>query len=160
MTSPSTHWHGSRGMNWCQLLDTAQKLLRYKGPPGRLIIHLGGNDLASTPLKELIHKVKTDLQTLKVLMPDTHIVWSDITARHTYRHALSNPKVEKARKTLNNKVHVMICQLEGSFVRHPALKWDACDLYRPDGVHLSDTGNDILLKDWQNAIVNTPTRRR
>ena len=158
LTSPTTHWHGSRGMNWCQLMDTVRHLLRLKGPPGRLILHLGGNDLADTPLRQMVDNIKIDLQALKVLMPDTHIIWSDITARREYRHAVSSPKVEKARKTLNHKVHVLICQLGGSFVKHPAIKWDARDLYRPDGVHLSNMGNDILLEDWQSTMYVTPSR--
>ena len=116
------------------------------------MLHLGGNDLASTPLRQLVNTIKKDLQALKELMPDTHIIWSDITARRTYRHAISSPMVEKARKTLNKKVHVVVCQLGGSFVRHPAIKWNAGDLYRPDGVHLSNSGNEILLRDWQNCL--------
>ena len=158
LTSPTTHWHGSRGMKWCQLMDKVKHLLGLKGPPGKLILHLGGNDLASTPLKEMVNDIKNDLQALKVLMPGTRIIWSDITARREYRHALSSPKIEKARKSLNYKVHVLICQMGGSFVKHPALKWDARDLYRPDGVHLSNMGNDILLKDWQSTLFGTPSR--
>ena len=105
--------------------------------------------MPSTPTHRLEKQMKQDLAEIRVLMPATHIVWSDLTARLRYRHARNHTKVDKTRKAINNKIHVTVCKLGGSFVRHPTLNCDDNELYRHDGVHLSDPGNDILLQEWQ-----------
>ena len=124
-------------------------LLQKESPPSVLVIHLGGNDMPSTPTHRLEKQIKQDLAEIRVLMPRTHIVWSDLTARLRYRHARDHSKVDKTRKAINYKIHVTVCQLGGSFVRHPNLTCDNTKLYRHDGVHLSNPGTDILLQNWQ-----------
>lgn len=152
LVRPATSWHGKRGMRWEELLPKLQQLLKEESPPAKLVIHLGGNDLASTPTHKLERVIKEDLAQIYAWMPTTHIVWSDLTARLSYRYARDHAKVDKTRKALNNKIHVTVCQLGGSFIRHPAINRDAPNLFRPDGVHLRDCGNDILLLNWQTNI--------
>ena len=62
LTATTTHWHGRRGMVWSQLSAACETLARADKHPRWLIIHLGGNDLASTPLKNLISMVQKDIK--------------------------------------------------------------------------------------------------
>ena len=71
-------------------------LARADSHPRWLIIHLGGNDLASTPLKTLINMVQKDMSKFATMFPETCLVWSDILPRAAYRGARSNAKIEKA----------------------------------------------------------------
>ena len=148
----TTKWLGERGMKWCQLLPRLRALLHRSSPPERLIIHLGGNDLTSFTLQQLEKRIKGDLTEVKVLMPHTVVIWSDITARKSYRHARSNAKVEKARKSLNSTVHTHVSRMGGISIRHPSIIWHSTELYRGDGVHLSNLGNDTLLQDWFHGM--------
>lgn len=152
LSKRSTKWYGTRGMKWYQLLPRITALLREKSHPRVLIIHLGGNDLTSTPLKVLIEQIKCDLSKIQHMMPKTQIVWSDVTTRIRYKGANSNAKAEKARKTLNASVRPHVTKLDGFSVRHPLIIWTASHLFRKDGVHLSDRGNCILLQDWQDGL--------
>lgn len=151
LSVPTTSWYGVRGMRWSQLLPKIRTLLQDRQAPNVIILHLGGNDLMSTPLKKLTQSVKEDLSLIKQLLPHTYIIWSDIVARIHYRGARSNAKAEKARKSLNYAVHAHIAKLSGRWISHPLIKWHASELYRFDGVHLSDKGNDLLLQGWQKG---------
>ena len=152
LVRPSTKWHGQRGMRWGQLMPKMEQLLQREPPPAKLIIHLGGNDIPATPIHKLVRQIREDLEKLRKWMPATQIVWSDLTARLRYRYARDHAKVDKARKTVNYKIHVTVCQLGGSFIKHPAITCDDSGQFRPDGVHLSDPGNDNLLQDWLDNI--------
>ena len=140
-------WFGDRGMCWGDLMGKMTELLQNFPPPDKLVIHLGGNDLGKVPVGELIYKIRKDLRQLARMLPGTTMVWSDLTARSKYRHAICNAKVEKARKTLNRAAHKIVVTLKGIFVEHKKITWDKAELYH-DGVHMSDLGNDILLNDW------------
>ena len=123
LATPNTTWLGMRGMKWAQLLPRLQGLLQHCQAPDAMIIHLGGNDLTSTPLKTLIITIKDDLTKVKQLMPALRLIWSDITARIRYRHARSNAKVDKARKSLNATVRPHILEMRGLTIRHLSITW-------------------------------------
>ena len=129
-------------------MDQIKGLLKRSPPPDKLIIHLGGNDLAKVPLGALIHNIRKDLRKLAIMMPRTRLGWSDLTARRRYRHAMADSKVENARKSLNRVAHKVVSKIGGFFVEHKGIQWDKTELYRNDGVHMSDKGNDMLLNNW------------
>ena len=144
------HWFGKRGMCWNELMGQMTELLKNSPPPSKLIIHLGGNDLGKVPLGALIYNIRRDLRKMAAMMPRTKIIWSDLTARRSYRHARDNAKVEKSRKTLNKTAHKIVSEIKGFFIEHKDIKWNEAELYRNDGVHMSNLGNDILLHNWFN----------
>ena len=152
LATRKTTWFGTRGMRWDQLLPKLRGLLQHQQAPDTMIIHLGGNDLTSTPLKALISTIKDDLTRINLLMPATRLIWSDITARIRYRNARSNAKVDKARKSLNATVRPHILKMRGLTIRHPSITWATVALFRGDGVHLTDSGNAILLQDWRSIL--------
>ena len=112
----------------------------------------GGNDLASVPLKQLIAMIQKDMKLYSLMFPETCLIWSDILPRATYRGARSNAKVEKARKCLNNAMKIFMPQIAGHIIQHGNIQWDAHHLYRRDGVHMNNDGNDVLLTNMTNAM--------
>jgi hypothetical protein len=114
LTENRVTWHGQRGMKWNQLLPkTKALLLQTSSAPDVLCIHLGGNDLVSTPLRKLTSQAKSDINALAKLCPHTALIWSDILARVSYRNAESNSKIEKTRKTLNSTMRAHTRKLGG-----------------------------------------------
>ena len=125
----------------CETLARADKHPRW------LIIHLGGNDLASVPLKKLIAMIQKDMKSYSFLFPETCLIWSDILPRATYRGARSNAKI-----SLNNAMKLFMPQIKGQIIHHGNIQWDAHHLYRRDGVHMNNEGNDVLLTNMTNAM--------
>jgi lysophospholipase L1-like esterase len=153
LTATTTHWDGRRGMVWSQLNAACERMATANKHPRWLIIHLGGNDLASTPLKTLIQKIQKDVMSYSKFFPQTCIIWSDILPRATYRGAISNAKVEKSRKSLNNSMKLYMPRINGAIIQHRNIQWDAHHLYRKDGVHLNDAGNDVMLGNITQAMM-------
>ena len=152
LTHTRVTWYGQRGMKWDQLLPKIKAILQYTPAPDMICIHLGGNDLASTPLRKLTCQAKSDMNALAKLCPHTTLVWSDILARISYRNASNDNKMEKTRKTLNSALRAHTRKLGGKSIRHPGINWDLPHLFRNDGVHLNDRGNDIFLGNLQGSI--------
>ena len=152
LTHPNVKWYGQRGMKWNQLLPKIKAILGHTPAPDVMYIHLGGNDLASTPLRKLTCQAKSDMNALAKLCPLTTLIWSDILARVSYRDASNNNKMEKTRKTLNSALRAHTRKLGGKSIRHPGINWDLPHLFRNDGVHLNDRGNDMFLGNFQGSI--------
>jgi lysophospholipase L1-like esterase len=151
-------------MKWNQLLPKTKALLERSPVPNVICIHLGGNDLVSTPLRKLTKQAQRDINTLAKLCPQTVLFWSDILARVSYRNAESNSKMEKPRKTLNSAMRAHTRKNGVKSIRHPpaGINWNMPHLCRNDGVHLNDLGNDILLENLQEGIhcfERSPNRR-
>jgi hypothetical protein len=95
LTSQKVSCHGQRGMKWNQLLPKMKTLMCSATPPQMLFVHLGGNDLASTPLRQLTEQAQCDMKALAELCPHTALIWSDVLPRIKYRGAHANNKMEK-----------------------------------------------------------------
>ena len=155
LTATTTHWHGRRGMVWSQLRAKCETLARADSHPRCLIIHLGSNDLASTPLKHLIYMIQKDIKAYAIMFTETCLVWSDVLPRAAYRGARSNTKVEKARKSLNNAMKQYMPQFKGKVIHHHNIQWDTHHLYRRDGVHLNNIGNDVLVANITDVMAKS-----
>ena len=76
----------------------------------------------------------------------------DILPRATYRGARSNAKIEKARKCLNNSMKIFMPQIAGRIIQHGNIQWNEHHLYRRDGIHMNNEGNDVLLNNMTMAM--------
>jgi hypothetical protein len=139
-------------MNWNQLIPKVKSLLQRNLPPYMLLIHLGGNDLVSTHLGKLTKQAQGDVRTLAMLCPNTVLIWSDVLPRIRYRGATAHNKVEKTRKTFNSSMRAYVRKWSGKSLRHPQIQWHSDQHFRPDGVHLNDLGNDILIMNLHHGI--------
>ena len=146
LTSQKGSWHGQRGMRWNQLLPKIKTLLQMNPA------HLGGNDLVSTHLGKLTKQAQSDVRALATLCPETMLIWSDVLPRIRYRGAFKHNKVEKTRKTSNSSMRAYTRKMGGKSVRHHQIQWNMNQQFRPDGVHLNDLGNDVLIGNFHDSI--------
>lgn len=121
--------------------------------PDFLVIQAGSNDLGVLKTKELIENIKLDIMRIVLLFPDIKIVWSDALPRRYWHFADNHDAVETSRKRLNMALRKYVKELaNGHTISHPNIKESERALYRFDGVHLSDVGNDIYLNNIQAAF--------
>ena len=143
-------WKGRRGMLWSQLCRAAAF---GRQPPDVLLIHLGGNDLAQYPGKALISDVVRDLSWLRRTYPEMRLVWLTIIPRQIWKRARHFWSVNKARRSVNREVGRAVCGSLGQVIGHHRIRLDRPELYRPDGVHLSEHGLDVFLEDVKGGLL-------
>ena len=146
-------WFGKRGMSWYDFAATVEKEIKLLPPPSYLIIQLGSNDLGKGKSCGLIVDIKRDIGRIRLLLPNTRIIWSEILLRRYWHVAKGDGKIiEKIRKRVNCAVNNFI-KNEGHYViKHSNIRASEIELYRFDGTHLSDIGNDIYLNNLQGAL--------
>ena len=153
LTAQEGEWHGERGMGWSRFRPKLDTLLQKAPPPQWLCVLLGSNDLGSKPLHELISCAQINLNYVATVSPDTKIIWSDILPRTQYRGAPSNARMEVARKSYNKKMRRFVKDMGGKCIKHPGIQWNNPEIFRRDGVHMNDLGNDVLNAGFQDALV-------
>ncbi|XP_062574087.1 uncharacterized protein LOC134235928 [Saccostrea cucullata] len=148
-------WHGIRGMVWSQLYPTIQKKLKDNNPPTILVIHCGGNDIGNphNTLKGLQMYMKSTIVNISQLMPKTVIVWSHILPRSNWTLCLSNNDGENWRRRINSALATFVVKkMCGASIKYPDILKRHVALFRKDGVHLSDLGNDLFVNSLRYAL--------
>ena len=146
-------WKGHRGMHWHQFdFKISAELRRATTPPTHVFIQLGSNDLVSTKNLDLIHSIEGSIYRLRLLLPDVTIIWSDILQRCFWYGARNQKKINQTRRRVNTAAHRIIRPEGGKMLRHPTIVAKESSLFRPDGTHLSASGNDIYLNDIQGGL--------
>ncbi|XP_034965332.2 uncharacterized protein LOC118082278 isoform X2 [Zootoca vivipara] len=147
-------WITRRGMRWSEFLPTVKIRAATHGPPDILVVQLGENDLAYRNGQDLKWTILADFDGLLATFPNLTIFWSSLLERRVWRDCFSPAAINKARKFLDIAVARKVLALNGHYIPHPAITFSDVSLYRADGVHLSDDGNDIWLSDILGAIRN------
>ncbi|XP_015268388.1 PREDICTED: dual specificity protein phosphatase 12 isoform X1 [Gekko japonicus] len=147
----SVEWLGRPGLKWPGLIPLLFKERR--GPPPHvLLIHLGGNDLGLVKGIALALQAKADLELIRSRWPGVQIVWSAMLPRHVWQ-GVGDPRcLDRARRKVNRELRNALVGGLGQYLPHPEIRIDVVDLYREDGVLLSDKGNDIFLADLQQGL--------
>ena len=117
-----------------------------------MLIHMGTNDLGETSLLQLKKALHDAVDAAKRLFPGCKLVWSEVLPRVNYATALSQPRVDEARKRLNRQARGVMGRCGGHVISHPDFSSEKRDLYRGDGVHLSDTGNKLLVDSFREGL--------
>uniref|UniRef100_A0A8W8IPF9 SGNH hydrolase-type esterase domain-containing protein n=1 Tax=Magallana gigas TaxID=29159 RepID=A0A8W8IPF9_MAGGI len=96
--------------------------------------------------------------TVSNLLPNTLIVWSHILPRSNWRQSLSTIEGENSRRRINSAIATFVLKkLNGASIKYPDIQITQKRLFRLDGVHLSDLGNNIYINSLKNAIVQFVT---
>ncbi|XP_062987668.1 uncharacterized protein LOC134402235 isoform X1 [Elgaria multicarinata webbii] len=148
----SVQWLGKRGMKWEHLLNTLFQQRVRSPPPQVLLVHLGGNDLGLLKSKALILQVIADFNAIRQRWPETMIIWSCMLPRLNWRAAKDQSAMEKARREVNRQVYKDLLKFRDVSIQHPLIVKARRELYREDGVHLSDHGNDLFLWQLQKGL--------
>ncbi|XP_062607804.1 uncharacterized protein LOC134269616 [Saccostrea cucullata] len=150
-------WHGIRGMVWEQLYPTIEFLLARNKKPKIIIIHCGGNNIgqAHNTLRGLQKYYKSTLANIANLLPQTFIIWSHILPRNNWINCLANTEGQNCRRRINSACATFVLnkfQGRGASVSYPDIRAQCKELFRKDGVHLSDLGNSIFINILRNAL--------
>ncbi|XP_050964015.1 uncharacterized protein LOC127164237 isoform X3 [Labeo rohita] len=143
----SVQWIGKEGMRWSQLLDV---VLSTGVRPDVLVIHAGGNDLGLLRSVDLLSSMKEDISAIQKITKAT-VIFSGITERCVWQWG-EGPKMNKARKFINSAMAKYMADTGGVFIDNKEITQKRGELFRQDGIHLSDKGNDIYLKNLASAI--------
>ena len=68
-------------MLWREFNPTVSKLIARFPLPTMIIIQLGSNDLGTCQSIDLIQNIERDILWLRLLLPSTRIIWSNILMR-------------------------------------------------------------------------------
>ncbi|XP_033024283.1 immunoglobulin superfamily member 1-like [Lacerta agilis] len=145
-------WITRRGMRWDEFLPAVKSRAASQGPPDAMVIQLSENDLAYRKGVDLQWNIFEDFNEIVASFPSMTLFWSTLLERRTWRDCVCPIAVNRARKLLDKAVARRVVALGGQVIPHPAIKFSEAALYRNDGVHLSDEGNDAWLADIVLAI--------
>ncbi|XP_052674467.1 uncharacterized protein LOC128156393 isoform X2 [Crassostrea angulata] len=145
-------WQGKGGMRWRHLLPKIRQMLRYEDPPHFLVLHCGGNDIGQIKSSELREKMEQSLDALSPLLPRTKIIWSQILPRLKWRNARDNNALNKTRVRVNSFVATKLLAHQGGYIRYQKITPSDKSLFKGDGVHLTEKGNEIFLKTLKKAF--------
>ncbi|XP_052701653.1 uncharacterized protein LOC128178498 [Crassostrea angulata] len=145
-------WQGKGGMRWRHLLPKIRQMLRYEDPPHFLVLHCGGNDIGQIKSSELREKMEQSLDALSPLLPRTKIIWSQILPRLKWRNARDNNALNKTRVRVNSFVATKLLAHQGGYIRYQKITPSDKSLFKGDGVHLTEKGNEIFLKTLTKAF--------
>lgn len=120
--------------------------------PFILIFHLGGNDVGTMKMLDLMFLIKRDLHRLKLYFPNTCIIFSEMVSRLHWLYSPGRKSLEKIKKRVNHSIEKFMPLLGGFSFYHVDLEGGFPGLYRQDGIHLSDVGLEIFNLGLQNLI--------
>ncbi|XP_054844968.1 uncharacterized protein LOC129336035 [Eublepharis macularius] len=147
----TVEWQGRRGLRWPGLMPLLFRERRGL-PPHILVIHLGGNDLGLIKGKALSLQAQADLQQICVAWPGVLILWSAILPRRKWHEGLDARGMNEARRRANSALLKALGNGLGIYLPHPRIRAAAAHLYRDDGVHLSEAGNELFLEDLRQGL--------
>lgn len=148
-------WFGRGGLTLHEFPRALQDLLRYNPAPTIMIIHVGSNDLGRYGAKQCRQALDDALTTARELLPGCHIYFSSIIPRLFYygygRTVHSQSAIDKVRKSLNKYGRRKIRRMHNaSFIMHNFIAQEH-QYFNRDGIHLSDSGCDILIQSFATA---------
>ncbi|OWF44999.1 hypothetical protein KP79_PYT07809 [Mizuhopecten yessoensis] len=100
---------------------------------------------------DLCRLAKSTFIWVKEQFPDSLIIWSQILHRLHYRYSANTKAIERARPKLNGICAKAVLGFGGAYIKHPNIKAKYPELFY-DGIHLSETGNDIFINGLQGGL--------
>ena len=146
----SIKWHGIRGMKWHSFMETFNSLTN-DATPDIVIIHLGSNDISFNNPHPLINKMKTDICLAMEKFPNTVFIFSELLSRRVWGR-IEGWEGERKKLEINKEIGILMRKRGGKVITHHNIQWRDKSLFRGDGVHLTDKGNDIFIDDLSNFL--------
>ncbi|XP_077789831.1 uncharacterized protein LOC114604422 [Podarcis muralis] len=143
----SVSWMSRCGMRWDEFLPMVRAKVSCEGPPAAMVVQLGENDLVLVHSLSLRSRMQEDLEELVAALPGLKIFWSQLLQRRAWLGSNSPTATERTRKRTDSAVSKKVVSLGGTVIRHAGINFKDAALYRPDGVNLSNAGNDVWLSN-------------
>ena len=153
--SGTSYWLGEGGAKLVRIPNLVKSSLSLYPFPTTLIVHAGTCDLFSVPLFDVRQRILDTLTTLRNMLPNTRIIWSDVLQRRYY-HREDEPGCGKSCLITINKFAFKVCKSIGNacVARHYKVIFPADrSLYHRDGLHLSDKGSAVFRNSLQRALL-------
>ncbi|CAI5769563.1 Hypothetical predicted protein [Podarcis lilfordi] len=141
-------------MRWDALLPRLRHELAYRHPPNAVVLHLGENDLVIRKSIILIKTAIADLESVHATHPNIPIFWSELLPRLHWRGNIKPTRLNYTVEKINRAVRSATTHMGGRVVKHPNIKVYMKELFRPNGVHLSDLGNERWLSDIRHGLID------
>ncbi|XP_053167273.1 uncharacterized protein LOC128351611 [Hemicordylus capensis] len=148
----SVYWLGMWGMLWSQLLPAIRDHLAKYPEPDIIVIHLGENDLGRRTGLSIIQQASSDLAILQGWIPGVRILWVNWLQCRVWRGVQNVLGIEKARRKSSAAIGKLARAAGGEVLRQPGLSARFPELFRPDGVHLSEVGCDLYLSNIRKGL--------
>ncbi|KAJ7344908.1 hypothetical protein JRQ81_000858, partial [Phrynocephalus forsythii] len=143
---------GSTRDRWYQF-ERIARLATAGHPPDVMLVHLGGNDIGCQTGKSLAQDIVHDLTAWKEDAPEAKLVWSTIIPRCQWKARCAAQLMNKVHREINRDVCRAMVHGLGTVVGHPRIPAASAELYRDNGVHLSDRGMEIFLTDLKRGLL-------
>jgi lysophospholipase L1-like esterase len=150
-----TVWHGVSGARMAGFSNRVFNTLDRNPRPSTIIIHIGTNDIFSSPLGYIRKRIRENITDLRNMLPDARLIWSSILPRLFYYGETSQGAGERVRIKLNLFAQKLCRELVGMHIIKHDSSFPAFNhaLYRHDGIHLSEQGNIRFQRNMENALV-------
>ncbi|XP_003727267.1 uncharacterized protein LOC100892182 [Strongylocentrotus purpuratus] len=147
-SSANVVWRGRRGLKLGQVIGHVEWVLPgiQVSSPSHIVLHGGTNDVGRAEKHELFSLLDTTLGRLHEHFPNA-LIWSDILPCRTYSGFSKDeqPTTDRTRRALNKHARCICRTIGGSALTHLDIRHERRELFRRDGIHLSETGNNMFL---------------
>ena len=144
-------WQGKGGLTISKVQKNIQTMMQHEDPPNFIMLHVEENDIGNVKLGLIQLQLKNLISWIAKRMPYAKIIFSQLLLRLSWRYSENNSKMEKCRRRINSAIASFIVKNGGYYIHYPDIKDDNQFLV-PNGVHLNELGNNILLNIIQGAI--------
>lgn len=144
-------WEFMSGMKIDHIQAAVDYLLSFKEIPDYVIFHCVGNDIGSKASAVIIAELKQIFEHLKIILPGSKFIWSQILPRRTWRYIECTHFADRARKRINSSISTFVIKNGGHYIKYPDIKGDFKFICHDD-THLSAVGYDIMLNNISAAL--------
>jgi len=122
-------------------------------PPKYVVVHVGSNNLGRLSALRQREDIASLWEFLPCLSDTTEFIWSDILPRASLRRPgdLSLDQLrnlDRVRREVNRYGRRLAVRAGGRFVKHMRIPLPFKHLFRSDGVHLSEAGQGLFVRDF------------
>lgn len=145
-------WLGKGGLKWDDLVPRVKFLLSYDNPPDYMVIHCAANSIGQINLFDFRSSIYFTVEELKMLMPRTVLIWSQILPRLAWRYCSNCKAMNLSAVRLNSYAASLIVKSGGHYIKYPEISWNNTQMFS-DNVHLSPLGNSFFLYHLQSSLL-------
>lgn len=148
-------WKGVSGARWAGVTNRLRRYLVRHEAPDTLVVHLGSNDIFRSDLGDIRARVATNISAIRELLPEVRVIWSDVLQRRVYRGERSRGAGNRSTRNVNSYARRLLASMNNCHViRHANnIRASSEELYRHDGIHLSDRGQEVFRENLSNGLV-------
>jgi lysophospholipase L1-like esterase len=154
-------FHGSRGADVARCKALLLNLWSGSSQrPDVVVVHIGSNNIGNTSAKQLRDELDGLWTFIGCLSESekTIFIWSDILPRAAM---CTVPSLDAVRRGINRYSRRVAIRAQGDFITHTGINANNGALFRMDGLHLSELGQQVFVGGILNGLRQScPTRLR